>query len=95
MGQKIHFTKSTDICASLYFTSFNFAVYPAAFNAVISRTALERHRPEMPGQRVFSPTSAIFYLMSITRGSLAQSSEPEAHDKVIIQIELEFGNVGF
>ena len=35
--------------------------------------------------------------MSITRRVLAQSPEPEANDKVleIIQIELEFGNVGF
>ena len=36
--------------------------------------------------------------MSITRGVLAQSPEQEAHDTqclTIIQIELEFGNVGF
>ena len=36
-------------------------------------------------------------IMSIIRGVLAQSPELEAHDKVLttIQIELEFGNVGF
>ena len=35
--------------------------------------------------------------MPITQGVLAQSPEPEAHDKVLdnkIQNELEFGNVG-
>ena len=39
--------------------------------------------------------SKVIYLLSITRVVLAQSLEPEAHDKGLIQIELEFGNVGF
>ena len=37
--------------------------------------------------------SKVIYLMSITQRKLAQSSEPEADDKV--QTELEFKKVGF
>ena len=48
--------------------------------------------------QISADSNYFIYLTSIRRGVLAQSSEPEAHDKVLdnlIQIKLEFGNVRF